>query len=101
MALLPLNVLAVVSAVMLEGLVMLLLCILVMGFLVVAGLGVGFGWFLSWLLKFFDKKYERRHADSFDSSQGREVDIRQQDDNPLPATPENQSQPNKENDWQQ
>lgn len=79
-----------------------LLCMLVMGLLLVVGIGWG-GFLLLVQLGVIVKEVQKpQHSDSFDYSlsQGREVDIRHQDDNPVHVTQENQSQPNKDNNWE-
>jgi hypothetical protein len=78
------------------------LCGLVFGLLAVAGIGWGVFLLLVQLGVIVKEVQKPQHVDSFDYSlsQGREVDIRHQDDNPVHVTQENQSQPKKETDWE-
>lgn len=79
-----------------------LLCGLVFGLLALVGVGWGVFLLLVQLGVIVKEVQKPQHVDSFDYSlsQGREVDIRNQDDNPVHVTPENQAQPNKENNWE-
>lgn len=90
MALLLNLAIGVGSVVTLEGIIIYLLCMVVMGFLVLAG--------IIWLLLFVKGAFKPRSSASLGSSlaHGREVDNRQQAGDPVQLSEENQSQPNNE-----
>jgi hypothetical protein len=94
MVLWPNTVLAVVLELTQGGIFISLLCMFVIVFLVLFGVIL--------LLLLLKGAFKPQHVDSFDYSltQGREVAIRHQDDDPVHVTQENQSQPKKETDWE-
>jgi|GEM_PF-698055 hypothetical protein len=79
-----------------------LLCGLVFGLLALVGIGWGIFLLLVQLGVIVKEAQKPQHVDTFDYSlsQGREVDIRHQDDNPIYITQENQANEKPKNDWE-